>query len=290
MDAWVVLAVLAKSLLYAGVLLAAGTTLFRWLFAWRLQEVQLPLRTALWIFVGIGLFSSIANFAISAALLTGDMRGMIDAEMLGILWQTPAGTALFWRVIGFGIIVVGLLTRGFAWPIAMGGSAITLQTFAQVGHVHLGIDDGIGASVAPLLLLVHLGGIALWVGVLWPLYRMTASVVHMADASRVAERFGRLALYFVPVLLAAGGGLTYLLVDTPAELVSSGYGRTILAKLGLVAVLLGFAAANKFRFVPRLRHGDVGALRSLHRAVTAEIVLFAGVFVCAAALSRCVAC
>jgi putative copper export protein len=73
--------------------------------------------------------------------------------------------------------------------------------------------------------------------------------------------------------LTAGIILLWILLDTPSQLWMSGYGRLVMIKMGLVAVLLSLAALNKWRLTPRLRDRDARAVRWLRRSITAELLL-----------------
>ena len=53
-------------------------------------------------------------------------------------------------------------------------------------------------------------------------------------------------------------------------LLETGYGLTLLAKIGAVACLLAAAAANKLRFVPAVRAGDRRGAAALRRSIAVE--------------------
>lgn len=42
----------------------------------------------------LGLMGALSCFSLCGVALTGDMSGMTDPEMLGVLWQTPVDNAL----------------------------------------------------------------------------------------------------------------------------------------------------------------------------------------------------
>ncbi len=53
----------------------------------------------------------------------------------------------------------------------------------------------------------------------------------------------------------------------------SRYGRLVSLKLGLVILLLAFAAFNKLRLTPRLLAADESAVRALRRSIKAEMLI-----------------
>lgn len=69
------------------------------------------------------------------AALTGGADGMIDPEMLGLLWQTSVGDVLLYRCIGAVVLFVGImLPLGGAWVSLLGG-LLTLWSFGLIGHM-----------------------------------------------------------------------------------------------------------------------------------------------------------
>ncbi len=53
----------------------------------------------------------------------------------------------------------------------------------------------------------------------------------------------------------------------------SRYGRLVSLKLGLVILLLTFAAFNKLRLTPRLLAADESAVRAVRRSIQAEMFI-----------------
>jgi copper transport protein len=103
-----------------------------------------------------------------------------------------------------------------------------------------------------------------------------------ADAAGVVARFSSLAFVTALAVLASGAAMSSVLVGSAAALTSTGYGRTLLLKLGAVAVVLLLAAANRQRLVPAIvrRDRDAGADAAwgqLHRTVRAEALLVVAV-------------
>jgi putative copper export protein len=132
--------------------------------------------------------------------------------------------------------------------------------------------------------VVHLLGVAFWLGALIPLLM----VARDADLSRIAataRRFGTAALFVVGALLAAGGGLLCLLLSGVSELWTDPYGRLALTKVLLVSCLLALAALNHLRLTPRLFAYDTGALRALKRSILAELAVAGCVLVVTAAMT-----
>jgi putative copper resistance protein D len=91
-----------------------------------------------------------------------------------------------------------------------------------------------------------------------------------AEAAKVGHRFGLVASFTVPALIIAGGYMSYTLVGSIAALTQTGYGQALIIKVVLVGVLLGLAAANKLRFIPKLSAGDSIAANHLAKSISVE--------------------
>ena len=95
-----------------------------------------------------------------------------------------------------------------------------------------------------MLLAIHLGGIAFWLGALLPLRRMCVAAPETGSQSlaAVADRFGRLAQVIVSGLVAAGLIYAALLLGSVTALLTTGYGLALLLKILLVGALLWLAS------------------------------------------------
>lgn len=224
---------------------------------------------------------SLLSFAANAVALTGDISSIWDTEMISLLWQTPVGEALKLRVLGLGLLALGVWLPGIGLPLAVIGSTLTLWSFTVIGH----LSDA--SFWARSLVLVHLSVASFWIGILLPLKRLTRDEKTIEAAAALGERFGRLATAFVPTLLVAGVIMAWLLVGNLKNLATS-YGITLLCKVTIVCLLLAFAAANKLRFVPAMKAGDRHAAAQLSRSITFEGYAFLVILLCTAVLTSAV--
>lgn len=257
-DIWGLAGIAVKFALYLGALTSAGTVFVALLF----QIARVRRLTV--IFALLALIATVVGFSFAGAALTGDVSGMTDPEMLGLLWSTPVGTALAYRLVGLALLIFGcMLGRPGLWLSVIGGG-LALWSFAIVGHIP---DKGIFWLSA--LLLLHLIAIAMWIGILTPLKRLT-DVPAAEEAADLGDRFGRMATAFVPLLVLAGLVMSYVLVGSAAALVGTGYGQALIGKVSIVAVLLALATLNKLRFVPKLMNGDAQAAKQLSRSISLE--------------------
>ncbi len=273
-DAFGLAAIITKFALYLGVMTAAGTVIATMMF--RLDRTR-GLAVA---FAVLGLIATALAFSLRGANLTGDLSGMTDPEMLGLLWTTPVGTALLLRLLGLGLLIVGLfMGRVGIWLSVLGG-IVAIWSFDHVGHV-----PGRDTTSLDIALTLHLLAVALWIGVLTPLKRLASSSATYASAADVGHRFGVVATVTVPLLIIAGGYMGYALVGSLAALVGTGYGQALIIKVLLVGLLLGLAAANKLRFIQALRLGDPTAAGHLSKSISIEWLVVLAVLAVTAVLT-----
>ena len=264
-DTWELASAFARSLLYLGVLGSVGLVLARIVFRRETGDLHDPMVRQATALATLALLAAGLGFALKGAAMTGGFSGMTDPEMLGLLWQTPAGTALLLRVAGLITILVALRVPAIGLPLAAVGGLMTLWSFTGVGHV-----ADAGALWLEMLLLLHLAGVAFWIGILSPLRTLAGDPEGLSLAAGLGHRFGRIAAFTVPVLIAAGIVMAWRLLGEASALVATGYGLTLLAKIGALGLLLGAAAANKLRFVPAVRAGDRSAAFALRRSIAVE--------------------
>ena len=271
-EIWDILRPLTKFALYLAMFLAAGGLVFEVLFRRQMPEqtqrfVSLLVAIAAW----AGLVLVGARLAVAAGSLGGDLASAIDPVLLELVAKSPLGLASVVAGIGFAMITVinKVKARG-ELSARIVAAATLLLSLTVVGHATM-----LGA-ITGVLLALHLGGVAFWLGALLPLRQMcgaTGDVNSAAVLAEIADRFGRIAQHVVPVLIVAGMTYAALLLGSVVALVTTGYGLVLLVKILLVAGLLGLAARNRFRIVPALQAGDLLAAMRLRRTIDLEILL-----------------
>ena len=264
-DVWALAAILTKFALYLGVLVSSGTALTSLVF--RLKSYR-GVSTS---FAILGLCASILSFSLLGANLAGDASGLLDGELLSLLWSTAAGTTLSFQMAGIAILTFGLLLgQPGRWISAFGG-LIAIWSFSNIGHI-----AGYDKLLLKITLTTHLTAIAFWIGVLAPLRSLSLSKQTWPEAADLGQRFGEIAKFIVPLLIAAGIYMSFILVGSLNALINTGYGQALILKLTVVSLLLALAAANKLRFIPGLHKNNPNAAKNLIRSISAEyIVIFA---------------
>ncbi|MCI2398980.1 CopD family protein [Aliiroseovarius subalbicans] len=279
-DIWGIAAIFAKLMLYIGIAGSTGLVIIRLSFPYLVSPLSDRIRIQAVVLAGFAIAAAVFGFMLRGAALTGGADGMTDPEMLGLLWQTPVGDVLVYRVAGAALLIAGMFIPRFGTWVSLAGGTIALWSFAKIGHV----PDLQQAGVR-LLLLLHLLGIAFWIGILGPLRNLSRQSEHLDKAALLGHRFGRAAAVIVPVLILAGLLMAWQLLGDLGALVSTGYGQALLIKLVLVGVVLTLAAANKFRFVPAMQAGDSKAAQHLARSIEIETAVILLVLAATATLT-----
>jgi copper resistance protein D len=229
---------------------------------------------------GVALVLSSLSLVSLAANMAGTTIRTVDrATIDAVLWETAVGTAWLVRMVALAVCVASaLLWRRFpvlaATTCALSG-AVALGSLAWTGH---GVMDAGGRGWLHLLSdVVHLLAAGVWIGSLVALALLAfrparrAGLSHLWLTHRALEGFSVTGTLVVAAILITGLVNTWLLVG-PSNLRSAPatlYGQLLIAKLVLFAAMLGLAAGNRLRLVPRFERaiatGDhstaIGALR-----------------------------
>ncbi len=232
----------------------------------RLRRVAMVAGVAL--IIGAGL-----RFAVQVALASG--RGLLDAVGLwgDSVSSTRPGTLDAWRVAAALIALVGVVrwSKREGPRIAAVGSIAAMITNSLGGHAWTAATRA--ATVA--LDVVHQGAAAAWAGGLVAL--LVVLRVAPEQTAEFVARFGRIALLSAGLLLATGAWASFVHVGSIGALMSTGYGRLVVAKF------IGFGLMGPLGWTNRRRLASlVSAARSTLRlevsvaalvlAVTASLV------------------
>jgi putative copper resistance protein D len=170
---------------------------------------------------------------------------------------------------------------GFIAAIAWAGHAGS--TLGEMGNLHLMADA------------LHLLAAAAWIGGLVSLaLLLSAARRHQAFAwaslaGDAAQRFSTLGIISVGTLLVTGVVSAWILVGSLHALLITEYGQLLMLKIVVFAIMLVFAAVNRFWLTPRLalssgNEAQLPALRQLTRNSVIEIALGFTIFAIVGAL------
>lgn len=236
--------------------------------------------------LGIGL--SLASMVVMAKAMTGASEyAELTTHVFGmIMMGTSVGLAWMVRVAVLLAALACLAVLGnrpalrFGMASALG--AVALTTIAWAGHGVM--DDGTRGALHLVVDIAHLVAAGAWVGALVAFVvlatKARAFSPEAADLlGRTSNGFARIGTVIVATLVVTGG-VNYVLIVGPTVdgLVTTAYGRLLLAKLALFVLMLALAAANRYRLSPRLeralKDGDpIEAVLALRRSLMTEATL-----------------
>ena len=267
LSGWDAVALCAKAVTYAATLGAAGAIFFLGYNGSLLEESQRSrIRRLIGILVVVSAIAGCARILLLAGSMSGDLAGMFDTSLARMILNGGEGRATGLRLAGLALCALGSSTKLRAQIYALIGAIIASTSFAWVGHVH-----ALLSSLPKLVLAAHLLGASFWLGALLPLLIVARDGADSQIAA-VSARFGRLALAVVGLLLAAGAGVLWTLINDASAFWSSAYGGMMAIKLLAAALMLSVAAANKLYLTPRLLKRDPMATKLLRRSIYAEIL------------------
>lgn len=276
--------------LYVNLMLLFGVALFA-LYglkgAERLHGKVLPLRALTIVLTLLASGLSVLSIIAMTASMAGVPLFEVDrASVNMMIAQTPMGSA--WQVrmvalLGALYVAVAFGKRNKPTWLALVSlcAAVALASLAWTGHGAAG--EGVAGTRHLVSDIIHLLASGAWIGALAALgamlLRTPANMTddHLRLTYRALEGFALVGTVIVTLIVATGLVNSYMLVG-PAHILSlpsTRYGQLLMAKLALFGVMLGLAAANRFRLTPDfgrvIDDGDPSsALRQLRRSLAFE--------------------
>ncbi|GHJ56233.1 hypothetical protein Nm8I071_55400 [Nonomuraea sp. TT08I-71] len=263
----------AKYLGYAGLLLLVGPALVLAALWPRRLSRRGPARLA-WSGLGLLAVATLAELWLQVPYTNGGGLLDVSGSGFGDVLGSTYGTA---HLVRLGLLAAAafLLRPLFAGPVGrtdglilaiLGGAA--LFTWPLAGHP--------AASPAPAVSVVvdavHLGSMAVWLGGLVMLAVFLLRRADERELDAILPIWSRWAALAVAALLLAGTVQGLIEVATPKALVDTTYGRLLLAKIVLFALVVGVAAYSRSLVRRRTAAGRPGSMR---RAVLAELAITA---------------
>jgi copper resistance protein D len=260
-----------------------------------LHEVERRLlHLAIWSLVA-ALLSALLWFWLEVASMSGLSlkNGLSPAAWQTVLFETQFGRV--WQLrLGLIVAVFALVASALAQIQAARVLLVVLWLASIVFLVSLAWISHAAAATAHtfgmLGDMLHLCAAGLWMGGLLPLAMFLASErasLSLGETgARVVCRFSTLSLCCVSVLVVSGISNSWVLVGSIHALFTTPYGRLLLVKLALFAILVAFGARNRFLVKAKLTKAaaDPDTLAQLRRNVLWEAYLGVAVVVIVACL------
>lgn len=273
-------------LLYSGAVVLLGAPLF---LLYSFKDVDglnmawaRPTLIVSAIVVAIG---SLAALVTQTAVMAGSLSEAVKPASLSFMVTgTALGMAMVARAVFaiFSLVALASLKPGrMLWGLMVGVGLIVAASFAWTGHG--AATEGPGGLLHLVADIIHTVAAALWLGALAALTILLLRRAAPDDVAihRALHGFAGLGTLAVGLLVLTGLVNSWFLVG-PArvgDLGTSLYGRLLIAKLVLFALMLGLAAGNRFRLTPALGSVLVGdkdprrALERLRRSVMVETLV-----------------
>jgi copper transport protein len=222
--------------------------------------------------------------AAAGLVLLADAQRRIAGASVGALLDTPVGDALVRRGVAIGaagaLLLVAWRTSGQRHRVAMAGVALA-SLGAVVAHVAAGhaASGGWPHRLSVALQSTHFAAVAIWIG------GLAALLLGLRDTSSPARRTEAVGRFRIAaaagLVLVAATGVVRAVDELTSwhDLVSTGYGRAVVAKVALLVTIAAIAVGNRQR---SMRAG--GSAGPSGRLSAAELVLAACALAAAALL------
>lgn len=274
-------------------MLQAGLILCRWLhfsavtglFGLALFRIYAP-RTALAAprtgaslaaIAALALVSGLAWFYFTAGAMGG---GLAWATIPTVVTDTDFGPIWAARM-ALALVLCGpaIARKRIAYAVLSG---VLLISIALTGHarVHEGALGWLQAGNDA----VHLAAAGAWLGALTAFLVLFRTAPTSPETARALVDFSTIGLLSVAALLVSGAANTWLILGGLAPLPATSYGRLLLLKVALFALMVALAADNRLRLVPAMVKEHGGALDRLRTHVLGEQALGLAVLLLVAVL------
>ena len=253
--------------------------LFRLAF-WNL--IVALLSALLWFWLEV---ANMNELSLKSALSMAAGGAVLFETRFGRIWQLRLGLI----AAAFVTVASGLAQAKARTPMVVilwMLSIALLASLAWISHAAAATTDPFGVSGD----MLHLCAAGLWIGGLVPLAiflaRTRASFSLGETIARVVRRFSTLSLWCVSVLVVSGISNSWLLVGSISALFETAYGRFLLVKLTLFAILIAVGACNRFLIRGKLLKDPSGpnVFSQLRRNAIYEVWLGSAVVVIVACL------
>jgi putative copper resistance protein D len=297
--------IVIRAVHFAATAVVAGSLIFRAVVAEpALRSTPLAttvIRSQILLTAWIGLAIAVASGVIWLQLQAASMSGLPFGEaMTSDVLSTVLNETQFGLVSKIRFVLAIILAACLAYDrlallrwLALGSALGFIAAIAWTGHAGSTLGEMGNLHLAADAL--HLFAAAAWIGSLVSLaLLLSAARRHQAFAwaslaRDAAQRFSTLGIVSVATLLLTGIVSAWILVGSFQALLVTEYGLLLMLKIVVFAIMLVFAAVNRFWLTPQLaftfeNEVQVKALRRLTRNSVIEIALGFTIFAIVGAL------
>jgi putative copper resistance protein D len=267
---------------FMAAMLTVGASAYLWLYT--PEKLRRGLSPALW---RLSLLASVIIFATAIIWLALESASMADdwssatdpGAISDVLTDTAFGRAWALHLVLAAalIAVIGFGARG-RWATVTIVSAALLASLGLVGHAAM--QTGAEGVAHRANHAVHLLTTAMWIGGLVPFVMCLDAYRDddlRLDAVSAMSSFSFWGQFVVAAIILTGGANIALTSGRPPIPPTTPYRVMLVAKIGLVAIMISLAVFNRYVLVPRLKLG--GRAFAVLRATSAAEVLLGSVVV-----------
>lgn len=233
--------------------------------------------------------AALVRLYVESVALYGRQQALAPDALLPVLTQTSWGMGWSTGVVGALLLFLGWsISRksvSIGTPLALTGALGIVAAPALTGHA----ASSSSFVIAVTLDMLHVLAAGAWIGGLLmvllagiPAMRRLTDGNPDAAVAALVSSFHPLALFCAPIVVVAGLGTSYLRLGGIAPLTTTGYGATLLLKLGLFMLVAGAALYNSLR--ARRKLGTPDGTSHLRRSAALELFLAALVLAATAVL------
>jgi len=221
----------------------------------------------------ISLLSVLLMLALQGGMMGNGWQDVISAPTWLAVLTTQFGRIWLWQII------LALITLWIAWleprktvPLILVFTAAQFILLAGTGHAAM--HEGLAGRVQRSNHALHLLCAAVWLGGLLPLlFCLRLARGRWREAAiYTMMRFSRCGHLAVAGVILTGA-INTLLIQGWGVPWHSAWGRLLLLKCALVAMMVVIALVNRYVLVPRFRSGDGREQRYFIRMTQTEVVL-----------------
>lgn len=233
------------------------------------------------------LVAGIARLWTQTAALHSPPEATSPAALVATLGLQPWGAG-WWLQMGAalgGAVFFAMARRGIRTGWVGGGLAAVVAATTPALSGHAAAASGTAIAVDTFHVLGAggwIGGLALLLLAGIPAARGLDRVDRGPAVAALVQGFSPIALGFAALVVATGLGSAWIQLGEFTELWGSGYGRTLLLKLALVAAVFGMGAYNNLKVRPNL--GDEAGEARIRTSGTLELLVALAVLVVTAVL------
>lgn len=204
----------------------------------------------------------------------GDGGNFLDPELMPLAWMVLGDSTL--AILAGAAASIGGVWFGSRVVAGLGAAALSVG-FGLTGHAQGLTDPGL----APVMVAAHVLIAGFWVAA--PISLYAGSMLDSASLTSRLHRFSKIAVAAIPVLIAVGIWLAWILTEGGEKLLGTTYGLLLLAKLAIGVIAIGVGALNKQIIAAKVQADPATGQKWLCAALLCEATLFAAALIAVSA-------